>query len=354
MVQNTISFNIHAQGGGVVNPNRLLRWHRENRPNWSLVMDNLGYALDIADASPATNVIHRDYTPDGAWFNHTPEDYLKWQKARFAGLNANLWGYVDNEAGVRPDWYIELIEKNKSYKQHIVIGNWSVGTPEPKDFNDPQVRRLLELTAEQREYIVLGLHEYGHGQLTSGYQDQHYWPYNGSWPTSVAPQHNNFHVGRYKFLVDKFPKLPIRMVITEHGWDTLRDMVWWYPKSKGWQDAADIWRQMWGSDVNVVQTALQQLEYANNVIYRYTNNVEGQLLFTYGHVGDNWFKHDTERLGEEFLQGLTKINTAGTVPIPPVITPPIVLPPVVEDEGDTARLIKELQSVLDKYKAKLV
>src|SRR5574338_323781 len=95
-------FNIHAQG--VKNTPALIEWHKINQSSWCLVMDGVQLARDIKTASPNTQVIVRQFTPDGFWYTHNPEEYLAYTDRE--GIDPTLWCFVENESGINHDWNV--------------------------------------------------------------------------------------------------------------------------------------------------------------------------------------------------------------------------------------------------------
>lgn len=343
----SIGFNVH---NGVKDEPRLVEFYRKTKPRWGLFMNNMSLAQRVKDASPTTNIIYRDYQPDGAWINHSnPQDYIDYTQRLLAGHD--FYGYVDNEVGLNPKWYSALIDKNRATANlNLVIGNISVGTPEFAEWKNPDVKALVQKIADNRNHIVLGMHEYGHILMTSGLQDNNWIFPVADWPREILRSKNNYHIGRFKALVDEYPNLPIRIVMTEHGWDDLPDMktrqspYGVFPSSYGWTNCVQAWRKIYGSGLDIGQFMALQVGYADKIIYPYGGNrVEGQLLYCYGTNDNRWKPFDLEP-NVDFMTYLEALNTE----VPATPTPTI--PPVGNDDTQPIPVITDLQKFKNDLK----
>lgn len=277
----SIFYNIRAQF--VQDEPYLVDLISKHKPAWALVMDGRGLALKLKAASPSTNIIHRTWPDDGLQYVGSPTDWLNKKTEELK--DTGLWAYTVNEIGIQPEWHIELIKlaASRNWPINLVIGNMSVGTPANIDeWKSPKVLELLKLLDLYRDHVVLGFHEYAHGVITSGFQDKQFETVRTLWPVKVDPAKNNWHVGRFKFCVDAAITAgikPPRIVITEHGFDNLGDMVGKLPGG-GWRTLWNYWKSLWGSEP--VDAYAYQLDYAQKVAYAYGGVVEGQLIFQYG------------------------------------------------------------------------
>lgn len=350
----SIGFNVHP---GVKDEQRLLDFVNRTRPRWMLFMNNMSLAERAKAISPGTNIIYRDWQPDGAWTNHqNPQDFLDYTQ-RLLG-DRPFYAYVDNEVGLKPEWYSSLIDKNeKTTKLEIVVANISVGTPEFQEWKHPAVSNLIKKIADNRDRIVLGMHEYGHVLVTSGLQDQNYSFAVADWPREILRSKNNFHIGRFKALIDAHPNLPYRIVITEHGWDTLGDMksrqtlYGAFETSYGWTNCVPYWQKIYGSGLDVAQFMALQVGYADKIIYPYGDGrVECQLLYCYGAVDRKWMPFDFEP-NRSFIGYLEDLNSVPVPkPTPPTPVPvPIPEPPIPDDATEPMPPITKL----DEFKADL-
>src|SRR5574341_1333886 len=276
----SIFYNIRAQF--VEDVPYLIQLTATHKPRWALVMDGVELAAQLKAASPTTNVIHRAWPDDRVQMS--PKDWIEKKKVEMKGYP--FWAYTYNEIGLQADWHIELIKEcaNQGWPINLVIGNMSVGTPAPNEWEQSKNLELLRLLDLHREHVVLGRSEYGHGVIVSGFQDKHFELNQAAWPTSIDENKNNWHCGRYKFLVQtcrKFNINPPRIVITEHGFDSLGDMKDMLPGG-GWHTLIPFWGE-WFKGVSPEEVYAMQLDYADRVIYSYGSDVvEGQLIFQYG------------------------------------------------------------------------
>lgn len=335
-------FNTHAQG--VKNPQALIEWHKVNQPSWALVMDGVQLARDIKLATPLTQVIVRQYMPDGFWYTQRPEDFLAFTDKE--QIDHNLWVYVDNEAGINQDWNMRLIQANvkREHPRRLVLCNLSVGSWSVEQWE--QSVELLKLADQYRDFVVLGVHEYFNVVSTSGfiggYPDnagaqpnlaslpnstgRNLVPY-AYWPTLLEAQSiTKFHCGRFQFINQACAKHGIkipRIVLTEHGQDDVSDIKAWVEKSvgsgiRGFKTLQDFWKKAY-PDWSLGQTYFNMLRYLRNNVY-YQSNVEGALLYCYGHIDKQWEGFDVE--GSEVVDLLTSDPAS---PIRPLTETPIVV-----------------------------
>lgn len=295
-----IGLNIHPGVGST--RQKLLDWHARTRPRWSGVMDGVQLARDIAAIDPHMNVWHRAY-PDGGdesiWQRMTPRAWVDKTRAELDGTN--LYGYCLNEPGfdnAMLEWLCEVIEYSAQFGLRLVVGNFSVGTPEPREWEKPAAVRLLRLIEAHHDRVVLALHEYAGGIITSGFvggapnDTTHHPDYTDplNWPEPANV--TMWHCGRYRFLLaacDKLKIKPPRIVITEHGFDGVEDpptKAWLdtLPRDtpgnlRGWLSLRAAWAQMFPA-YSIEQAYFIQLAYAKNVIY--APPVEGVNLYCYG------------------------------------------------------------------------
>lgn len=309
-----IFWNIHAQG--VSDTNYLLETARDLQPAWALVMNGLGLAQQIKEAAPGCNVIHRVH-PD-------EENELKvaeaktWVAQKQAEIgSADVWCYTFNEVGFSDDYLkltTQIIREATKVGLKVVVGNMSVGTPQPEDWHKPAARELLEALNAHRETAVLGIHEYGCAVATSGFYGGY--PDNAgvqpgtpggtnlipqaAWPTAPYPC---YHLGRFKFLLDACTAMEIpapRIVLTEHGFDDVSDIKPWtetlvktapYETIRAWKSCKDQWA-VWYPQWSHEQAYFEQLVYADETLYQGTP-VEAQLIFCWGITADRkWESFD--------------------------------------------------------------
>ncbi|MBI5667389.1 MAG: hypothetical protein HZC41_05215 [Chloroflexi bacterium] len=297
-----LSLNIH--GHNVPDKGRLLGFLQATQPHAVLVMDNFALAQEIKLLLPETMLIYRAWPDDGIYRQLSPEDWVNRKVAELGG--ADIWAYTTNEPGFSDaalNWLVLIMELAQPRGLKLVVGNWAVGTP-GTDSDWPRARRLLELLDQNRATMVLGLHEYACGIITSGFI--------GGNPQFIAPEtwpqdvHNLslFHCGRFNFLVRYCRSIglnPPRIVITEHGFDDVSDIKPWaeslarpgnYLNIRGWKSLQAQWPQWFSSLGWSPERALfEQLAYADRVIYQ-NSPVEAQLIFSWGHSSPDWEQFD--------------------------------------------------------------
>lgn len=357
------SFNTHAQG--VKDPTKLLAHIRKTTPAWHLVMDGLGLAEQIKAVSPSTNVIHRNHGvtggDDDVFAKVSPE---RWLELRSKEADSGVWLMTTCEPGWGADviaWHVRLMELCIPRKIRLVVGNWSVGTPDPALI--PMARKLFEMLDAHRDLFVLGLHEYANAVITSGfvggapdgyteshdkqhhpdYQKPSTWPLNGE-----ARILTKWHMGRYQFINDYCKAIginPPRIVLTETGFDDVSDVKFWsnklprtspYTDIRGYKTLAAYWKQIapeWSHD----RAYFEQLRYAENNIYA-GSNVEGGLIYCYGHIDPKWQPFDLEGR-TEFLE-LMEAYAVAKPTTKPFITP---VPMPTDAAGSIRIRVKNVQ-----------
>ena len=360
MAQAFYGFNVHAQG--VKDVQRLLTHVHKTQPAWMLVMDGLELCKQIIDASPKTHVIHRNYGitqgDDNVFAKVTPE---RWLELRGAESNTGAWLMTTCEPGWGQDvidWHVKLMQLCLSRKIRLVVGNWSVGTPNPDVIK--MAKPMLQLLADHSDLFVLGLHEYANAVITSGFvggapngrtdkgevvHPDYTLP--ASWPRKgFAAALTKWHVGRFRFWSDYCASagiIPPRIVLTEAGFDDVSDIKWWtntlprtapYTDIRGFKTLQNYWHQImpdWSQD----RAYFENLKYAEDNIFAGTP-VEGACTYCYGHIDPAWEQDDVEG-HEEFLVYLqadalaqstapTPTPTPSPTPVPPVVTPPAPAP----------------------------
>lgn len=343
------------------------------QPKWILYKDNFSYAVKIARMLPKTVVIHRDWSgylgDDDLPRKVTPQAWLDGQR-KLGSLN--IWRYCLNESGFDDRvlaWINSAIEINAQSNEplHLVIGNFSAGTPNPDAWKTPAAVKLLHYLDMYRQWLVLGLHEYFAAVPTSGYYVGY--PSNaniasnpddasGSKGLNLIPMDKwpkdtrgitLWHCGRFRFLLQACDSLGIpypRIVVTEHGTDDLSDIKPWldtlqktppYPNIRGWRSLERQWQAWYDSGIDL--TYYNMLTYLDAAVYA-GSPVEAQLIFAWGDSG-GWeqFKVDN---APELQQRLAMYAGA---PPPPVVTPP---EPPPQNQLDTAALLTLVSDVEDE------
>lgn len=340
-------WGFHVEAQGVKNKQRLLDYHLRVNPPWTTVLEGDGLALEIKAASPTTNVISRHYFPDGTWYKATPKDFLDYLDR--AKVPDELWNFCENESGINPAWNIELIHLNaqRVKPRKLAILSLAVGTPpNPDEWKDPKVLELLRLCDQYREWVVIALHEYFIGVVTSGLiggaPDNAGVPLNGpkvgenlipkaAWPKKERNL-TRWHMGRFAFMVNACktanpPINPPRVVLTEAGADDVSDIKAWaeklemtppYTSIRGWRSLVNQWAK-WYPGVSTDQVYADMLTYATDVIYA-DSVVEGGCIYCWATPDPKWIQFDVEPY-EDFIAALEK-----AVDVPIVQTKPIPMP----------------------------
>ncbi|MBZ0274616.1 MAG: hypothetical protein K8I60_00645, partial [Anaerolineae bacterium] len=324
MTGSRISLNIHAQN----TPDRkyLLQHLQKLNPPAVLVMDAAGFAKEVKAALPNTIVIHRSWGTRGDDDIHkqlTPEQWVAQKIKEIDG--GDLWCYTTNEPEFGDEvirWHIEVMERAAKVGLKLVVGNWSVGKPDNVDNDWKRAQRMLELLDQNRKTMILGLHEYACGVVTSGFVGGPPSEFRDSkgnvlhpdfikpenWPADTVKLGALWHCGRFKFLVQHCKNVginPPRIIITEHGFDDVSDIKPWTETLKktptfgnqggnirGWKTLEGQWGDWFGRLNWTAQRAyFEQLKYADQHIYQ-GSVVEAQLIFSWGHSADIWAQFD--------------------------------------------------------------
>lgn len=264
-------------------------------------MDNLDLALAIQAKLPDCNIIFRLWPDDDLVKRFTPQDWVAHVVSR---APVNLWFYAGNEMGFSDEvlkWTAEVIEYSAVLALKLVVGNFSSGTPEPEDWKRPAARRLLELCHQHRNRVVLGLHEYACGVVTSGFiGSDPVFIQETAWPRKVDDV-VMWHMGRLHRLLEACDHMGIqypRIVLTEAGFDNMADVKAWaekliktpgYDSIRGWKSLERQWQAWWNWSPQ--QAYYEQMMYAASVIYQ-DAPVEAMLLFSWGASSEAWKQFD--------------------------------------------------------------
>lgn len=349
--QSRISVNIHGQN--VPDVAYLKEWLVRLNPAWVLVMDNFGLCLEIKALLPECNVIHRGWGADGDDNDHQQHTPGAWvaQKLTERG-DADIWCYTTNEPEFGPEvmrWHVEVMKLAAGAGLKLVVGNFGVGKPEDVDHDWEQAETMLRLLDMHRETMVLGLHEYACGVITSGFIGGNPAELGlimpDTWPEDTTQIGALWHCGRFRF-VEKFCETvgikPPRIVITEHGFDDVSDIKSWTEtlvktatlgnlggNIRGWKTLENQWNAWFGNLGWLRESAyFEQLQYADRKIYQ-GSIVEAQLIFCWGHSSDIWQQFD-------IAETRTLHNRLVDYAEAPTPTPPG--PPVGEPPGETLPL----------------
>lgn len=353
-----ISHNIQAQS-----PNfdkaKLLAHLTRLRPSWIIVLDGLQVCRDIKATVPECNVVHRAYAGENNWDKISPGTWVANKKNEIG--DADVWCYATNEAGFSDEllnWFTAVIELAAAVHLKVLVGNFSVGTPEAADWNKPAAVAFLKALDKHRSTAVLGLHEYFIGVPTSGFLGG--WPNNAgvapkpenagkgvnlipaeNWPRpEAAAKMTTFHCGRFKFMLDACAKQkikPPRVILSEHGADDVSDLKVWaetlpktspYQTIRGWKSCVNAWAKFYPQWANPQRAYFEMLKYLDWAVYQGTP-VEAQCVFSWGYTSEPWIQFSV--MDAPDLQLL--LEQYATVPQQPPQQPPPTEPPPQNPPG---------------------
>jgi len=347
-----ICYNAHT--GGIHDAGKFIDHLKALNPHAVLIMDGLQLAARIKRELTDCIVIHRNWAiTKGDDDVHTRVSPEMWMALRAREADYGLHLHTTCEPGFNNaviDWHIGLMERAAARKIPLVIGNFSVGTPQPDQWG--QARGMLELLDAHRDLFLLGLHEYACGVITSGLVGgppteikdaagnvihPNFIPIK-NWPAN-ARNLTKFHCGRFQFLVNYCESIrlkPPRIVLTEHGFDALSDLTPWtrtlkprapYTEIRGWKTLADEWRGWW-PQWDDQRALFEQLVWADKAIYQ-NSPVEAQLLFTHSYVDAKWDQFDVQQATElqTYLEAYASLDLKPAEPPPVIIAPAIPLEP---------------------------
>lgn len=343
------------------------------KPRWLLFKDNLSYAAQIGANNPTVAILHRDYAnyqgDDDLSLKISPRQWLYSQRALGS---LNVWRYCCNENAFNEHtlaWLNDVVELNAQQNQplKLVIGNFATGSYPPDGWKQPQAVKLLHYLDYNRQWLVLGCHEYFGATPTSGYYGG--FPSNANiasnptdapgsvglnliprdkWPADTS-KITLWHCGRFRFILKTCDDLGIpypRIVVTEHGADDLGDIDAWlktlqktapYTSIRGWRSLKNQWRDWYGDDIEL--TYYNMLTYLDAAVYT-GSPVEAQLIFGWGDSG-GWEQFRVDN-APEFQRRLEMY--AGVKP-PVVVPPPIEQPPANKlDKAALLALVEEIES----------
>jgi len=162
MPQNIDCLNVRGQK---VSTEEVLSAIDRLKSRYVLIADNTGMANRIARERPGVQVVYRDFWPrpdfgdDDLHLFTTPAAWIA--RMNGLGLDPGIWWYSGNEPTGEwarlAGWIEQVIPLANTVGRHLVVGNFSVGVPEPEDWNGPLLPVLKVLRDGKH---TLGLHEY--------------------------------------------------------------------------------------------------------------------------------------------------------------------------------------------------
>lgn len=338
-----LSLNIH--GANVRDVPKLLKRLKLLNPSAVLVLDSLGLAREIKKILPDSTVIFREFEKNKAL--HQEFDPEAWLDSHVHQAEGGIVIHCGNEMGFDPAvlaWLLRVCKRAVEKNVTVCIGNWAVGNPRPEQW--PMADNLLAYASAHPENVIVGLHEYAGGVITSGliggYPDNAgvapgkpggmnlVMPAN--WPIDLSKT-TRYHMGRFQFLLDYCKGVgikPPRVIVTEHGFDDTSDIKAWLDTLKktppalnisGWKTLQHQWGEWFGRLGWTPERAYaEQLIWADKTIYANTP-IEAQCIYCYGHSSDKWTIFDVED-ATEFWDLLVKYSQeAAPMPTSPAFPP---------------------------------
>lgn len=279
---------------------------RRNPAPLCVVQNNLQIAERLRREFPTMRVVYRittqDDPDDNAQRHFTPERYLgrainMGSFAEAARMGAYI--YVNNE----PEWS-QSLDWCRQVGQLIVdrgwrgiLGNWSVGVPEPEQVSEADA--LFRLAHVHRGRIILGFHEYfPYGYAAYDVIGANIRPFV-EWPTA-APA-DSYLLGRMRRALAycRSKGYRVEAAITEYGSDTvhaagdMRAVAWANTTDRfGWQLAKlryPAWHNLGLKDSETLYA--KSLAWGWKTFYQPWHEVIGAAFFCFGRSGD-WHFYD--------------------------------------------------------------
>jgi hypothetical protein len=279
---------------------------RAAKPRAVLVMDGIALALAIRRASPETEIVYRHYVPDDVYMHQTPGQWFAQHRSFAETYGFTL--YVLNEPNFTSaviNWLAEVALLCLRNGIRAVIGNWSVGRPEPTQW--VLADSLLKLIIASRHLLTLGLHEYA--PLLMQYEAR---ADPRILPNTAPPR--TWLLGRWRYLLDRYPDVPV--MITEFGWDAISAVRQWQePRAGGWKkhigylSSRPFWQANQPEHPDVY--AARQVEWALKHYYSYSQ-IRAVLLWCAGGSEPDWSDSDVTRV-PDFLRALRTMKEGETV-----------------------------------------
>lgn len=288
-----IGYNIH--GNNVPDKERLYHHLATIQPSICVVMDNVNLAINIKNITPKTEVVVRVFpsgkTDDNIHRDYSADEYFRWYESQ--NIPSTLSWYVNNEPHWDSDvidWLFEFAQYCLNVNRKVVLGNFSVGVPEPHQIRE--ARKLIKLASEHPDILRIGLHEYAQLHWTSYISEA-----SRDNPPQNTYDHDFFLMGRYlfwhRYCEDNGLELP-QIYITEWGFDKIHGI------GGGQHAIEDTWDSWGRSDFQ--NYAYEQLLQAYRLLYR---NVP-VALFCWGRLPD-WVNYDYSNMPQ--FQDLLEITT---------------------------------------------
>lgn len=287
---------------------------KDHKPPFTVVMNDPAYASELAALGTTKVILRIRYQPD-EWIHEQARDGREWwDSVKIHYSDKKLLVYIGNE--LQGNWSkIGVFLKQAAVAAltdgvaGVVVGNFSVGTPEPEHWAGA-LSEISDLCSNDSR-VFMGIHEYLHFSPFLG-MSGFVWN-NGvvdTTPEVPLADRTKYIIGRYENAVRVKPN--IKLVVTEWGADNIQDLVnnLGVPPTSGWREQFNDSEIAWGG---VAQTTL-------DLFYK-SPNIKGINLFSLGDSG-GWSKYDYTGTSFFFNTGL---SFGGNV-VTPVTNHPLNVP----------------------------
>jgi len=298
-----IGYNIHGTSG--FNKNALFAHVNKLPPAPHVVLDQPRLALEL-QALTGRTVFHRRFeglehdngatrTDDNIQDFVSPRHFVSFVEDI---VKAGLGIYVNNEPrwDVKTlDWLEETAHLLVERKARAVLGNWSIGTPEPEDLH--LGKKLIRFVQKHSDLLSIGLHEGYVNHWTNGAAGINH----TNWQELDSETAILDYSGRFIRFYKAFGEFPI--IMTEWTSDDLAETENGAPIHR----IGPIWQRLYGRD-DTQQFAAEQLLQAISKIYsRYEVPI---LMYCWGAAAPRWRDYDFST-AVEFQKALETANLVG-------------------------------------------
>jgi hypothetical protein len=316
MTSSRISYHVHI----TFTPDRKrLKQHiGAIQPHFLLISgEQVDLAKELQQVTPSTNFIWRHGSDALVYQKLSPEAWLNERSSAAPGmfLYTSDETPLDNQA---IDWHLKVMELAAERGVKLCVMNFAAGTPNPEQWS--QARPIIDMLNAHRDLFVMGLREYAGGVVTSGVDGGNPTMIKpDTWPKDVANV-DLWHMGRYRNLQAYCQSENIqtpRLVVTHHGFEFMPDIAEWlnslminpdHGEIRGWRSLDWQWMdESWFNGIydNAEEAYLEQIKWANNVLYEPFGAVEAQMLYSWGFAGDAERTLDISQ-AFDFQKGLEK------------------------------------------------
>lgn len=332
-------YNIIAEGMSDNERSALLTHLIKIKPGLVVVIDRLSYALAIKHALPQTAVVFRRYHPSNAGGDDNLQLKLSAQQwlESYGDVppSAGLYVYCNNEPSRDRATFAHAEQCARlavSAGYNIAVLNFSVGVPEPSDWELPESLSLLRFAAANRNRVLVCVHEYAAsfcGMEWGLSNDPATWPQSVSGASWLLTRYRNIYKACDKHGIG-YP----RIGVTEASFDAIdaaKDYQNSLPHTNGligalWANI-EAWQRMKPSHMDWPQYMVEQLHWMNRAIYALDPNVAGVANFCMGSFeGTRWRLYDLLRVPNIFTLMEARNWQPMTIPTPtPGLAWPVTL-----------------------------